>query len=54
MKFSKFELSVIFAAIVTFIQLVCGNTENAFYGILILILIVLMGILEYIRIYLNK
>lgn len=41
MKLSKFELSMIFGVVVTYTQLMCGFTAHTFYGILVLILIVL-------------
>ncbi len=49
MKYSAFHISIIIGVIINFIQLIRGYEIPAIFGILVLILIVLMGILEYQR-----
>ena len=52
---NKFEISVFLAILAGWILLLSGYTHQAFYSIGILIVIVLLGIMDYLRmIYMDK
>lgn len=49
MKFTKFELVMIFGMMLGWVQLMFGFIPHAFYSLGVLMLITLMGIMEYLR-----
>lgn len=46
---NKFELSVFLGIFVGWVQLVCGHKDHAFYSLGILVVIILLGILNYLK-----